>query len=87
MTATTDAARDEAARVVRHAIRTILPAVPAAELRGERHLRDLGADSVERVEIILAVIQRLRLDVPMSSFSGLPSIDALVEHAARAPRR
>jgi polyketide biosynthesis acyl carrier protein len=64
--------------LVRDTVARILPGVPRGEMTGDRHLKDLGADSVDRVEIILALIERLGLDEPMSSFSALPDLDALV---------
>jgi polyketide biosynthesis acyl carrier protein len=53
--------------------------VPGAELVPEKHLRDIGADSVDRVEIIVEVLDRLGLDAPMSAFSDLPDIAALID--------
>lgn len=65
--------------VVTSTVREILPDVSAEDIRPDRHLRDLGADSVDRVEIIGAVLDRLSLDEPLSSFSDLPDIEAMVE--------
>jgi len=73
-----EVSREAIDQVVREVITTILPAVPAEAIVGYKHLRDLGADSVDRVEIILMLIDRLHLDEPMSSFSSLPDIDSLV---------
>ena len=67
------------ADLVRDTVARILPGVPRGDMTGDRHLKDLGADSVDRVEIILALIERLGLDEPMSSFSELPDLDALVD--------
>lgn len=73
-----DVSRESIDRVVREVITAILPSVPADEIAGNKHLRDLGADSVDRVEIILMLLDRLHLDEPMSSFSRVPDIDGLV---------
>jgi polyketide biosynthesis acyl carrier protein len=73
-----DVSREVIDQVVREVIVTILPAVPPEAIVGDKHLRDLGADSVDRVEIILMLIDRLHLDEPMSSFSSIPDIDSLV---------
>ncbi len=70
--------REAVELIVREVIAAILPSVPADAIAGDQHLRDLGADSVDRVEIILMLLQRLHLDEPMSSFGLLPNIDALV---------
>jgi polyketide biosynthesis acyl carrier protein len=72
-------ARTEVAALVRGVVGSILPALPAAEIVEDRHLKELGADSVDRVEIILTVLDRLGVDEPMSSFSSLPNLGALVD--------
>jgi polyketide biosynthesis acyl carrier protein len=76
------------AALVRDVIGTILPGVPVSAMTERRHLRELGADSVDRVEIILSILDRLGLDEPMSSFSGLPNLGALVDFLTtqRSPR-
>lgn len=79
MTGSAAPSREDVARIVTAAVTEILPTVPAAEVRGRRHLRDLGADSVDRVEIIVTVLERLGVDEPLSSFSDLPDIEAMVD--------
>lgn len=71
--------REEVVRAVHGAIVAILPGLPPDRISHQHHLRDLGADSVDRVEIVLGILDRLGLDEPMASFSGLPSIGALVD--------
>lgn len=75
--------KEEVVRAVREAILSILPAVPVAAITGDKHIKDLGADSVDRVEIILSILDRLHLDEPMSSFSDIPDIDRLVDFLCR----
>ena len=75
----TDVSRESIAASVREAIRAVLPSVPVEAIAGDKHLRELGADSVDRVEIILMILDRHHLKEPMSSFSQLPNIDALVD--------
>lgn len=79
MTRSTGPTRADVAGAVREVIGTILPGVPPGQVVGDVHLRDLGADSVDRVEIILGVQERLGMDEPLSGFSDLKDIDALVE--------
>lgn len=73
-----DTSRQAIERAVREVIAIVLPSVPADAITGDKHLQDLGADSVDRVEIVLMLLDRLHRDEPMSSFSHLPNIDALV---------
>jgi len=73
-----DGSREAVDLAVRETIAVVLPSVPIGAIDGQKHLRDLGADSVDRVEIILMLLDRLNIDEPMSSLSQLPNIDALV---------
>ncbi|HEU5333224.1 MAG TPA: phosphopantetheine-binding protein [Actinocrinis sp.] len=80
--------RTDIARAVAEAVAEILPAVPVAEITGRRHLKDLGADSVDRVEIILTLLDRLGVELPLSRFADLPNLDAVIDllHGEGGPR-
>ncbi len=65
--------------VVRSVIADILPDVPASEVTEDRNLRDLGADSVDRVEILSLVLHRLGRTDPLSEFAAVPHLGALFE--------
>jgi len=77
MTTTLDE-RGRITAILHEVIAEILPGVPPTDLIGHKHLKELGADSVDRVEIIMMVIERLGLHEPMSSFNAVPDLDALV---------
>jgi polyketide biosynthesis acyl carrier protein len=78
--------RAHTARLVVEVVTEILPGVDPRLIGGKRHLKDLGADSVDRVEIIAALLDRTRVDAPMSDFSDLPDIDSLIDFLSGAPR-
>jgi polyketide biosynthesis acyl carrier protein len=65
--------------LVHEVLAAFLPRLPRAEIAGHRDLAALGADSVDRVEIILALLDRLGLEEPLTSFSELADLDALVD--------
>jgi polyketide biosynthesis acyl carrier protein len=71
--------RDEIARTVGEVLAEILPGTPADPLPEHKHLRDLGADSVDRVEIILQVLDRLGVEAPLSAFTALPDLHAMID--------
>ncbi len=73
-----DVSREAVELVVRQVIAVVLPSLSATAIPGDKHLRDLGADSVDRVEIVLMLLDRLNLDEPMSSFNRLPDVETLV---------
>lgn len=80
-------ARDRVTAVLYDVLATILPGVPRAEITTDKHLKDLGADSVDRVEIIMALVDRLGVTEPMSRFSDLPDLRALVDVLVAAEGR
>ncbi|MFE0417509.1 phosphopantetheine-binding protein [Streptomyces tendae] len=73
----TERARIEEA--VRETVHDLLPGLDEDRVRGSAHLRDLGADSVDRVEIIVALLDRLGVREPLASFGDLPDLDALTD--------
>jgi polyketide biosynthesis acyl carrier protein len=87
MKSPTDLHRDEVARNVHAAIANVLPGLAPGAVTGQKHLRDLGADSIDRVEIILAISDRLGLQEPMASFAPLPDIDSLIDFVLEVLRR
>lgn len=60
----------------------IMPALGRAGIDEGRHLKHLGADSVDRVEIIMTLIERFGLRVGMSVFSDTPDVGALIRTVA-----
>jgi polyketide biosynthesis acyl carrier protein len=79
--------RDEIEGIVHEAITGILPSVEPARIAATAHLQELGADSVDRVEIIISVLDRLGLDHPMSAFSDIPDIGELVDFLWKVRQR
>ena len=74
----------EIARAVHDAIVATLPHIDPAQIRDEHNLKDLGADSVERIEIILALKRQLGIDQPLAHFSSIKNIAALVNFLREA---
>lgn len=77
-------AKETVARIVRESISSILPNLSMEAISGDKSLKDHGADSVDRVEIILSILNRLGIDEPMSNFSNIANIDELVDYLCRA---
>jgi polyketide biosynthesis acyl carrier protein len=65
----------------------ILPHLPGEEVSDDKSLRDLGADSVDRVEIISELTRRLGRDDPLSEFAEIPDLGALVAHLSGSASR
>ena len=58
----------------------ILPDLPAEEITLDKNLAGLGADSVDRVEIISLVVHRLDRSDQISNLAQIPNLGALIEH-------
>ncbi|GAB3227102.1 hypothetical protein GCM10027447_17890 [Glycomyces halotolerans] len=67
---------DDTRPAVHEAIRRVLPGLDAID--GDSHLKDLGADSIDRVEIIQGITGRFGLDVPLGTFSDVPDVNGLI---------
>lgn len=79
--------RSDIAAVITEAIVRMVPGVQGGDVTGRAHLRDLGADSIDRVEIIVAVLDRLAVEVPLAAFGPLPDIDAMTDLLYERTRR
>ncbi len=71
--------RAHVAQVVLERVRLGLPEVPPAEIRPERSMTELGANSIDRVEVTLAAMAALGIDIPPRDLVGLATIDALID--------
>ncbi|XXT23846.1 acyl carrier protein [Sorangium sp. So ce429] len=71
--------RDEVLSIVRENIVMVLPEVDATLLRPERSLSELGANSVDRAEIVVGTMAALRIKVPGSELADAKNIDGLVD--------
>lgn len=67
---------DDTRPAVHEAIRRVLPDLDAID--GAGHLKDLGADSIDRVEIIQGITARFGLDAPLVAFSDVPDVEGLI---------
>jgi polyketide biosynthesis acyl carrier protein len=77
-------ARSEARRILYEVITDILPGVQLDEIDPSQHLKDLGADSVDRVEIITIAVERLGVRKPASAFSATRDISTLLDRLTAA---
>jgi polyketide biosynthesis acyl carrier protein len=73
--------------MVNEQIRMYLPHLAPEDILGHAHLKELGADSVERIEIIGGLVKRLDLRVPLARFAEIKSIDALVDFLVETSAR
>lgn len=75
------------AQVIRDVICEILPDVDSADITGKKTLQELGADSVERVEIFLSIMDRLSCTEPLARVAKLPNIESLTDYLDELSKR
>lgn len=81
-----DARRARVAAVVRTQIREVLGDLPSASIDQATSLSDLGANSIDRVEIAALAMQDLNLRFPMHELEDVATLDGLIDAlAARLP--
>ncbi|VWD01716.1 acyl carrier protein [Burkholderia lata] len=78
MTVPSDTVLRDTREQVHGVLLDIMPALKAASIDERLHLKELGADSVDRVEIIMSLRERFGLSVAMSRFSDVPDLHALI---------
>lgn len=71
--------RSEVLNVVERNALEILPELEPGMLASAVSLKDLGADSLDRVEILQLSLEELGLEVPLHTFSAVNTIAGLVD--------
>ena len=65
--------------LVKEIICEVLPDLDQAQIVPNKSLLELGANSVDRVEVVTMSMERLDLTVPLSKFANVNNIGELVE--------
>ncbi|ATQ70575.1 hypothetical protein CQW49_21485 (plasmid) [Methylosinus trichosporium OB3b] len=73
------AAPDPVESVVLALLREVLPDVPPAALALDRSMSELGANSMDRVEVATRAMETLHIVVPHAELTGLATIGALID--------
>jgi polyketide biosynthesis acyl carrier protein len=70
---------EEVFELVRSIVLEILPDIQAAEIRHDSQLVDLGANSLDRMEVVTEAMEQMNLRIPPNEFAGIRNISGLVE--------
>jgi acyl carrier protein len=70
--------RDEVFAVVRKHMMDILDDLPESAIDPGRSMKELGANSLDMVEIVSCAMRELKVKVPRSELATLTNIDGLV---------
>lgn len=71
--------RDEMFAVVKANIHEIVEAAKGVELKETDSMRDLGADSLEIVEVVSRSMKQLKIKVPRTELSGAHNLKELLD--------
>ncbi len=71
--------KDEVFEIVKNNILEILPKVQPDMVSIEKSLVDLGANSVDRMEVVTLSMSDLGVKIPLLSFAGVSNIEGLVD--------
>lgn len=71
--------KDHVFEVVKNVVMEILPDVKPEQISLERSLRDLGANSIDRMEVVTMSMEELGLKIPLMSFAHVSNIEGLVD--------
>ncbi|MBL0027544.1 MAG: acyl carrier protein [Rhodanobacteraceae bacterium] len=78
--------RDRAFQAIVESTKDVLPALEGHVFKPSDRLRDLGANSVERSEIVMMTLERLAVSVPLMEFARVETIsDLAASIAAKLP--
>ncbi|MDE1462568.1 acyl carrier protein [Spartinivicinus poritis] len=65
--------------LVQNNILEILVNVTEADIRPEISMRDIGANSIDRADVVVMCLADLSLKIPLVKFAGLKTIGELVD--------
>lgn len=71
--------RDEIFEVVKANVLKVLPEIRAEDILPERSLVELGANSVDRVEVSMYSMEALNLKIPRIELHGVRNLAGLVD--------
>jgi len=66
-------------QVVKDVISEVLPDVDSEDIKIEQNLKSLGANSIDRTEIVMLSMEKLGIKVPLVSFGGVENIEEMVD--------
>ena len=72
-------AKEHVFSVVKNVISEVLPDVSPEQITITKNLKELGANSIDRMEVITMSMENLGLKLPLMSFAQVSNIEGLVE--------
>lgn len=70
--------KEEVYHIVQETIMDVLPDVEKENISIEKQLKEIGANSIDRMEIVTMSMRELNIKIPLMSFAGVNNIEGLV---------
>lgn len=70
--------KDQVYEVVKNVIMEVLPHLEPEMISIEKNLRELGANSIDRMEVVTISMEGLGVKLPLMSFAQVTNIEGLV---------
>jgi thioesterase domain-containing protein/acyl carrier protein len=71
--------RQQVFDVVKEHVLRVLPDLPSDAVTPDARLKDLGANSLDRIEVATCAMEQLEIDVPRTRLAGVDSLGSLVD--------
>ncbi len=71
--------KDEIYEVIKRNLLEILPGLEAARIAPQKSMKDLGANSIDRVDVIIVSMEALSLKLSLNELGGIENIQGLVD--------
>lgn len=65
--------------VVKNVIMEVIPDLTPEMISIDKSLKELGANSIDRMEVVTLSMEALKLRLPLMSFAAVTNIEGLVE--------
>jgi len=71
--------KEDIFEIVKRMTAEVLPDVPLEMITIDKQLKDLGANSIDRVEIVMLVIEELGIHLPVPELGSVRNLHDLVD--------
>ncbi|MCX7920827.1 MAG: acyl carrier protein [Clostridia bacterium] len=71
--------KEQIFELVKNSIREMVPEINTDNVRIEQSLRDLGVNSIDRMDIVIKCMEDLNLKIPLVEFGKVKNIAGIVE--------
>lgn len=65
--------------IIKNNIRVVMPELKADQITIDKQLKDLGANSIDRMEIIFGAMEEAGIKMPLSDLAQAGNIEGLVD--------